>query len=184
MALPVTLAAAVTASVVAAVRVPGRTTLARRVRILVIAATGGALLVALVGLVPPTSANAAPAALAADEGPCPAGAPEKRFDVQSLDVDIPLNRFGDHDPKGRMYALSSRIDEIRSEEASRKVSIGLRDDAIQPLVIRANGGDCVDDHLQEQRRRRRLRTAHRRAALRRRQRGGGRHQQHDRARQG
>ena len=143
MALPVTLAAAVTASVVAAVRVPGRSTLARRVRTLAVAATGGALLVALVGLAPPTTANAAPAALAADDGPCPVGAPEKRFDVQSINVDIPLNRFGDHDPKGRMYALSSQIDEIRSEEASREVSIGLRDDAIQPLVIRANGGDCV-----------------------------------------
>ena len=75
--------------------------------------------------------------------PCPVGAPQKSFDVQAIDVDIPLNRFGDHDPKGVMYVLSSRISDVRNEEKTQHVSIGLRDDPIQPLVIRANGGDCV-----------------------------------------
>ena len=33
---------------------------------------------------------------------------------------------------------------MRAEEKSREVSIGLREDPIQPLVIRANEGDCVN----------------------------------------
>jgi hypothetical protein len=64
-----------------------------------------------------------------------------------IDVDIPLNRWGDHDPAGKMYALTSQIPAIRAQEASREVSLGLRDDPIQPLVIRANEGDCVEINL-------------------------------------
>ncbi|HUR84868.1 MAG TPA: multicopper oxidase domain-containing protein [Solirubrobacteraceae bacterium] len=76
--------------------------------------------------------------------PCPVGVPLKTYDVQALDVDITLNRFGDHDPEGKMYVLSDEVDRVRQEEAARKASIGLRKDAIQPLVIRANIGDCVE----------------------------------------
>jgi manganese oxidase len=77
--------------------------------------------------------------------PCPASSPTKRFDVTALDVKIPLNRFGDNDPQGKMFALTSRVDDVRAQERSQKVSIGLHgDDAIQPLVIRANMGDCVE----------------------------------------
>jgi FtsP/CotA-like multicopper oxidase with cupredoxin domain len=77
--------------------------------------------------------------------PCPTQAPVKSFDVQAVDVDIPLNRFGDHDPNGKMYVLSKDVAAVRAEEQSRHVSIGLKDnDPIQPLVIRANLGDCVE----------------------------------------
>jgi len=80
--------------------------------------------------------------------PCPSQAPVKSFDVQAIDVDIPLNRFGDHDPLGKMYALTKDIPAIRAEEQSRHVSSGLKDnDPIQPLVIRANLGDCVEIHF-------------------------------------
>ena len=71
------------------------------------------------------------------------GAVDKTFNVTALDVDIPINRFGDHDPRGKMYALTNRLGDIAAEAASQQVSIGLRDDPIQPLVIRANEGDCV-----------------------------------------
>jgi hypothetical protein len=86
---------------------------------------------------------------AADPGPgapCPVGAPLKTFDVSAIDVDITLNRFGDHDPTGKMYVLNRRIADVTAEENAplpNRVSIGLREDAIQPLVIRANEGDCV-----------------------------------------
>ena len=43
-----------------------------------------------------------------------------------------------------MYVLSNRLADVRAEEASRKVTSGLKDDPIQPLVIRANQGDCVE----------------------------------------
>jgi len=77
-------------------------------------------------------------------GACPANAPVRHFDVQAIDVRITLNRFGDNDPFGKMYVLSNRVSDVRVQEASRKVSTGLRNDAIQPLVIRANEGDCVE----------------------------------------
>ena len=77
--------------------------------------------------------------------PCPSQAPVKSYDVQAIDVDIPLNRFGDHDPQGKMYVLSKDVAAVRAEEQSRHVSIGLKDnDPIQPLVVRANLGDCVE----------------------------------------
>jgi manganese oxidase len=76
--------------------------------------------------------------------PCPSSAPLKTFDVTAIDVDIPLNRFGGHDPLGKMYALTSQIPRIREAERTQHVSIGEHEnDPIQPLVIRANLGDCV-----------------------------------------
>jgi FtsP/CotA-like multicopper oxidase with cupredoxin domain len=76
-------------------------------------------------------------------GSCPAGAALRTYDVRAIDVDITLNRFGDHDPSGKMYVLENRLADVRAQEASKTVSIGLREDAIQPLVVRANMGDCV-----------------------------------------
>ena len=55
-------------------------------------------------------------------------------------MDIPLNKFGDHDPLGRMYVLKDMVSAVRSQEASQQVSTGLAEDPIQPLVIRANEG--------------------------------------------
>jgi FtsP/CotA-like multicopper oxidase with cupredoxin domain len=68
---------------------------------------------------------------------------DKEYDVSAIDVDIPLNKFGDHDPKGRMYTLDENIDDVREQERTGNVTAGLRDDPIQPLVIRANLGECV-----------------------------------------
>lgn len=97
-----------------------------------------------IGILAPGGVGNAAVASPADPGsPCPAGAPAKRFDVQAIDVDIPLNRFGDHDPLGKMFVLTSRLAAVRDEERSRQVSTGLHTDPIQPLVIRANEGDCV-----------------------------------------
>src|SRR5919197_1913686 len=76
--------------------------------------------------------------------PCPSTAPVKKFDVTAIDIDIPLNKFGDHDPKGKMYVLNGKLAAAKNEATTRQVSTGLRDDPIQPLVIRANEGDCVE----------------------------------------
>src|SRR3954468_23879424 len=96
---------------------------------------------ALGGIGPASHATAATVTAADD---CLAGGPiDKSFNVTSLDVDIPVNRFGDHDPAGKMYTLTSRIAAVRAEEASQHVSLGLGDDQIQPLVIPANEGDCI-----------------------------------------
>ncbi|MEE8443391.1 MAG: di-heme oxidoredictase family protein, partial [Dehalococcoidia bacterium] len=81
----------------------------------------------------------------------------KTFDISAIDVDITINRFGDHDSLGKMYVLETgtdangngqddAIDAVRAQEVKPlpdRVSSGLRDDPIQPLVIRANIGDLV-----------------------------------------
>ncbi len=87
-------------------------------------------------------------------GRCPANVPKKAYDVSAITVEITLNQWGDFHP-GYMYVLTEDIEKVRAEEkrneASRKssldpgaVSIGLQTDYIQPLVLRANQGDCVE----------------------------------------
>ncbi|WP_406831207.1 multicopper oxidase domain-containing protein [Pedococcus sp. KACC 23699] len=87
----------------------------------------------------PASAAPSPGSVSCFAG----GAADKVFDVTAMDVDTPLNRFGDHDPKGKIYTLTSQVAAVKAQALSQKVSVGLHGDAIQPLVIRANEGDCV-----------------------------------------
>lgn len=98
---------------------------------------------------------------------CTAGGPVKEFDVHAINVEITMNRYADRAP-GFMYALEANIPAIRTFEAALaatrarlaatanvnldepglvRVTPGLRKDPIQPLVIRANMGDCVRIHL-------------------------------------
>ena len=109
------------------------------------AVTGFAVMLVVAPVIIFASSSAQLATAQSSPGtPCPTRAPVKQYDVRAIDVDIPLNRFGDHDPNGKMYVLESQVDEVRAQEASGEVQLGLRDDAIQPLVIRANLGDCVE----------------------------------------
>ncbi len=78
--------------------------------------------------------------------PC-ATAPVDTFNISAINVNMPLNRYGTHDPNGFMYVLNSQISAVRTEEASQQVSSGLDEDAIQPLVIRGHEGDCVTINL-------------------------------------
>ena len=78
---------------------------------------------------------------------CPLGAPTKTFTILAIDVDITLNRFGYHDPQGKMYVLEENLAAVRAQETAalpNRIQLGLRDDPIQPLVVRANLGDCVN----------------------------------------
>lgn len=103
---------------------------------------------------------------------CHDGGPVKNYDVHAINVVITLNRYFDYAP-GFMYALAANIPAIRAFEsdlaATRavlkaqnnvdfdnfnfaagegvRVTPGLRKDPIQPLVIRANLGDCVKVHF-------------------------------------
>jgi FtsP/CotA-like multicopper oxidase with cupredoxin domain len=114
----------------------------RQRRQLIVAAT--VLALAAIGL--PTL-PASPAQAKSDDPveACTSGTatPDRAFDVSAIDVDIPLNAFGDHDPGGHMYVLDSQMSAVRDQERTRKVTPGLRDDPIQPLLIRANEGECV-----------------------------------------
>jgi hypothetical protein len=107
------------------------------------ALASSAALVASSGLLLPISTNAVVAAT--PQGPCPSGAPTKSFNVSAIDIRMDLNRFGDNDPLAQMFVLDDMIPAVRTFEATghTALSIGLRDDPIQPLSIRANEGDCV-----------------------------------------
>jgi manganese oxidase len=96
------------------------------------------------GMALASSSSAAPtsAAVTAAVNPCTT-APHDTFNVSAINVTITLNRFGVNDPNSMMYVLDSQIPAVRAEEASGDVSIGLGNDPIQPLVIRAHEGDCV-----------------------------------------
>ena len=88
--------------------------------------------------------------------PCLDGAPVKEYDVHAIDITITLNRWGDHVEDAYMYALEANIPDIRAFEQAleddreepeslgvARVSHGLRQDPIQPLVLRANLGECL-----------------------------------------
>ncbi|MBS0177645.1 MAG: hypothetical protein JSR20_02650 [Nitrospira sp.] len=94
-------------------------------------------------------------------GKCPADAPVKKYDVSMINIEVSLNRWLDFYP-GYMYVHTGDIDKARAEEAANKaarekdgfdpgaVSTGLQGDVIQPLVLRANQGDCVKMTLRNQ----------------------------------
>jgi manganese oxidase len=84
---------------------------------------------------------------------CPANAPVKEYHVSAINIEITLSRFLDYFP-GYMYVLKENVEKARGEEAANRearekendpgaVSNGLQGDIIQPLVIRANQGDCL-----------------------------------------
>jgi hypothetical protein len=84
---------------------------------------------------------------------CPASAPVRQYNVVAINVEITLNRYLDYDPQGRMFVLEQDLARVRAEEAQNKlaradqaepaVSIGLQGDAIQPLTLRVNQGECL-----------------------------------------
>lgn len=85
--------------------------------------------------------------------PCAATDPLREVNVVAIDLEITLNRYLDYDPEGRMYVLEEELEQVRQEEAQNKaarrgeaeaaVSIGLQGDAIQPLILRVNQGECL-----------------------------------------
>jgi len=91
---------------------------------------------------------------------CTDGGPVKEYEISAIDVTITLNRFGDHVRGGFMYTLDANIPNVRAFEAAleadrtapesltaARVSHGLRKDPIQPMVVRANLGDCLRVHF-------------------------------------
>src|SRR5581483_5919970 len=98
------------------------------------------------GMASAGAATSTSAPVTATTNPC-TNAPHDTFNISAINVNMPLNKFGVHDPNGFMYVLNSSISAVRAEEASQQVSSGLGDDPIQPLVIRAHEGDCVTVNL-------------------------------------
>src|SRR5678809_196699 len=94
---------------------------------------------------------------------CSAQMPVRAYDISAINVEITVSRFGDFYP-GFMYVLTEDVAGVREEEkknqaaresedptfAGGAVSNGLQGDLIQPLVIRANQGDCLKITLRNQ----------------------------------
>lgn len=99
---------------------------------------------------PTAITNPAGAQTAVDADGCRATAPMRSYDVSAINVDMVFNAYGDHDPLGMMYVLDNRIADVRAQEAAGTVTPGLRQDAIQSLVIRANVGDCLEINFTNQ----------------------------------
>ena len=85
------------------------------------------------GSVPAKSATAlAPPAATTPGTPCATGAPVRKYSVVAMQAKVTYNKAGDNDPYGLVYALAS-------DEAAIKA--GKNPD---PLVLRANEGDCIE----------------------------------------
>ena len=98
---------------------------------------------------------------AASAGPrCGRHAVVRRYDLAAVAVDISLNRWGDHDPKGRAFVLMKDLSRVRDEEVANAayrrglgpsaVTTGLQGDALQPLTMRVRPGECLRISLRNQ----------------------------------
>jgi FtsP/CotA-like multicopper oxidase with cupredoxin domain len=75
--------------------------------------------------------NAVPGAMFTN--PCPDGAPVRRYDVVGIQMLLRYNRNGWHDPEGRLFVLAEDEEAVLSGEKEP-----------EPLVLRANAGECID----------------------------------------
>lgn len=94
----------------------------------------------LLGPLPCLQGDPPPPTQPAPGNPCPPLiAPLKKYTVVAFNKDITYNDAGDHDPNGLMYALEADVAAIK---AGTKPA--------EPLVIRANAGDCIEVTLKNQ----------------------------------
>ncbi|MBQ27303.1 MAG: hypothetical protein CMH81_04060 [Nitrospiraceae bacterium] len=76
--------------------------------------------------------------------PCPSNAPEREFNIAAFRVSIVYNTYGDTDPVGAMYAFVGEKDAILQQVDDNPGKPSWR---VQPLVMRANVGDCIKMNL-------------------------------------
>ena len=127
-----------------------RRLLARTAMIGLVTATAGTLASIPAAAAPTSETTNSTTSVSTSLGCDDPAVPRRTYDVVALHIDIPLNRFGDHDPYGYMYTLAANEAAVRAFSAATtgpnptaKVSVGLREDPIQPLVLRARLGECV-----------------------------------------
>lgn len=58
---------------------------------------------------------------------------KREYTIVTLPADVVYNDAGDHDPEGKVYVLKEDAEAVRNGEMNP-----------EPLVIRANVGDCID----------------------------------------
>ncbi|MGN0677137.1 MAG: multicopper oxidase domain-containing protein, partial [Ruminococcus sp.] len=87
-----------------------------------------------------------PGALYSETCPCKCPEDVRVFELAVVQAKITYNRYGWHDPQGRFFVLKEEIERHGTlENYLEKVNSGkIRP---EPLVIRANAGDCVEIRL-------------------------------------
>lgn len=87
--------------------------------------------------------DAVPGALYTDTCPCHADEHVKIFEIAMVQAKITYNRYGWHDPQGRFFVLKEELE--RHGGLERYISkIEKQEIKVEPLVIRANAGDCIE----------------------------------------
>ncbi|MGN0547129.1 MAG: multicopper oxidase domain-containing protein [Acutalibacteraceae bacterium] len=85
----------------------------------------------------------APGALYTSTCPCHADDDVKVFEIAAVQAKIVYNRYGWHDPQGRFLVLKEEIEKYGTlDNYIRKIECG--EICPEPLVIRANAGDCIE----------------------------------------
>lgn len=85
----------------------------------------------------------APGALYSTTCPCKKCKDVKVFELAVVQANIVYNRYGWHDPQGRFFVLKEDIEKHGTlDNYLEKVNCGKLKP--QPLVIRANAGDCIE----------------------------------------
>src|SRR3954470_12878076 len=112
---------------------------ARRRRALVAAGSSVSILLACAGQLFITSP-----ATAAPTGVCSAATRTISYDVVAMEVDLPLNGWGDHIADGKMFALSN------SDASPNASDIRAEPGKATPLLLRAAVGDCIKVHFKNE----------------------------------
>ena len=87
--------------------------------------------------------NAVPGALYTDTCPCHTNCKVKVFEIAMVQAKITYNRYGWHDPQARFFVLKEELERHGGLESYiRKVE--QQQINVEPLVIRANAGDCIE----------------------------------------
>ena len=87
-----------------------------------------------------------PGALYTDTCPCCADKDVKVFEIALVQAKVTYNRYGWHDPQGRFFVLKSELERHGGLEAYIQ-KVECQKIGVEPLVIRANAGDCIEIRL-------------------------------------
>lgn len=89
--------------------------------------------------------NAVPGALYTDTCPCLRDEHVKIFEIAMVQAKVTYNSYGWHDPQARFFVLKEELERHGGLESYiRKVEE--QKIKVEPLVIRANAGDCIELH--------------------------------------
>lgn len=87
-----------------------------------------------------------PGALYTDTCPCHTDASCKVFEIALIQAKITYNRYGWNDPQGRFFVLKEEL-EHHGGLKSYIEKVEKQKIRVEPLVIRANAGDCIEIRL-------------------------------------